>query len=248
MESFESHQASSSEMRAFTWLVLLVQLLGLSGVIMVAVWMGHFRGGFAWQSNPDLEFNYHPLFMVIGMIFLYGDAILAYRVFRNDNKLYIKILHACLHVSALIFASVGLKAVFDSHNLAKDPKPNLYSLHSWLGLTTVILFSSQWVIGFVSFLWPKVGMGLRRRLMPYHVFFGVAILCFACATCLMGITEKAIWSMPKDYSKKPAEGILANCLGLILVAVVTLIVYLVSRFEYKRPPSPEEEHLQISDE
>lgn len=34
--------------------------------------MGQFRGGIAWQSL--LEFNVHPLCMIIGMVFLQGDG------------------------------------------------------------------------------------------------------------------------------------------------------------------------------
>ncbi|KAI8774587.1 cytochrome b561, partial [Biomphalaria glabrata] len=244
---FDSNATTAADMKYFNMLVLIVQVFGVASVVITAVWMGHFRGGFAWQSDPSHEFNYHPLFMIIGMVFLYADAILAYRVFRNDRKIYIKILHAVMHVFALIFAAVGLKAVFDSHNLSTGgPIPNLYSLHSWLGLFVVVCFGLQWSLGFISFLWPKLSMGIRTLYMPYHTFWGVVLLVLATATALMGITEKAIFH--KDdihYSALSTEAVLINCLGVLLVLFTGFVVYLVTKPEYKRQPSPEEDHVPL---
>ena len=72
---------------------------------------------------------------------------------------------------------------------------SFHSLHSWMGITTVILFLMQWVCGLVTFLFPGLASHLRASYMPAHVFFGLLIFVFACATALLGITEKAIFSM-----------------------------------------------------
>ncbi len=74
MDKYENMGVEQQSLRFFTGWVLLAQVFGLVAVILTAVWMGHYREGFAWQSNPAKEFNYHPLFMVIGMIFLYGNG------------------------------------------------------------------------------------------------------------------------------------------------------------------------------
>jgi len=82
------------------------------------------------------------------------------------KKLYVKILHACLLALSLIFASVGLKGVFDSHNKANPPLDNLYSLHGWTGITAVVLFGLQWVCGFTAFLFPTLSEAIRKAYMP----------------------------------------------------------------------------------
>jgi cytochrome b-561 len=132
-----------------------------------------------------------------------AQAILLYRVFRNSEKIYVKLAHALVHVLALLFAAIALKAVFDSHNLASPPIPNLYSLHSWFGLAAVILFIAQWVLGFTSFLYPKMNERIRRAYLPAHRLWGVVIFVMICATALMGITEKAIFSVKYVHRQPP---------------------------------------------
>lgn len=227
----------------------LSQLLGVSCIALVWVWMGQYAGGFAWQSNPKLQFNYHPVFMVIGLIFLYGDAILVYRVLRASAKLKLKLVHGALHTLAFIFMVIALKAVFDSHNLPAKPFPNLYSLHSWLGLTTSILFSLQFFFGFTAFLVPGVARSLRSRYLPIHVFFGVAIFGMAIASCLTGMTEKLMFfgqEPGNPYSSRKEPSNIANCLGLCVVAFGLVVAYLVTRPQYKRRPLPEEAALDLT--
>lgn len=241
----DMHIESRRDAYVFSVGFTAAQLLGILCIALVATWTGSYLGGFAWQSDPKRQFNYHPLFMIIGMIFFYGDAIMVYRVLRNERKKILKLVHAGLQALAFIFTVVALKAVFDSHNLNNPPIPNLYSLHSWLGLSTVILFSLQFVCGFVAFLFPGLVQIWRTRYLPLHVFFGLAIFVMAIATSLMGITEKLLWKLNKTYPSLPAEGVIANLLGASLAVLGVLVVYLVASPQFRRQPLPEEDVLRL---
>merc|ERR1719283_728473 len=84
--------------------------------------------------------------MTFGLIFLYGNGALVYRVIppKNDShKLGLKIAHAFIMILAFIIMVIGLQAAFDSHNYATPPKPNMYTLHSWVGLVAALLFGIQ---------------------------------------------------------------------------------------------------------
>lgn len=52
--------------------VAVSQLLGLTLLAATGAWLGRYRGGVAWHSA--LQFNVHPLCMVLGMVFLQGDG------------------------------------------------------------------------------------------------------------------------------------------------------------------------------
>lgn len=83
--SFPAAAASSMESLAGTaptprpaalpYYVAFSQLLGLTVVATTGAWLGLYRGGIAWESA--LQFNVHPLCMIIGLIFLQGDGELA---------------------------------------------------------------------------------------------------------------------------------------------------------------------------
>ena len=102
-------------------------------------------------------------------------------------------MHAVLNGSALVLALFGSWAAFHFHN--KSGIPNLYSLHSWIGVMTNSLFVGQFAMGFISFLFPGIAPNYRRLILPYHVQLGLTIFVMAGATALLGITEKAIFTL-----------------------------------------------------
>ena len=240
---------------ANTWkkpLLGATELIGLVVVILMGVWTGHFRNGFAWQDDPAHEFNWHPLLMTIGLIFLLGNNILVFRIFTSWKHNTLKLIHSGTHVGVFVFFVVALQAVFDSHNLnttideitnstIPKPIPNMYSLHSWMGIITVLLFAMQWMAGFILFLLPEgihippkinqFSLQYKAFYMSIHLVFGILIFVLACTTALLGITEKMIFG--KEYSEMNPEGMMVNAMGIFIILFGFLVVYLVTNYEYK---------------
>merc|ERR1711990_556363 len=217
---------------------LSVSLIGLTLVITTIAWVGQFKGGVSFsQTEKGIDFNWHPILMTVSLIFLYGNGALIYRVIppRNEShKLKLKLGHAGTMLLAFILMVIGLQAAFDSHNLAQPPKPNMYTLHSWVGLLAAVLFGCQWTLGFLAFLFPKFSGDIRALLLPFHQYFGSSILVLAAAAALMGHLEKAIWSN-KEYSRKNAEAVLVNVTGLLIILFVMGVTFLLSTFKKESP-------------
>merc|ERR1712062_344965 len=197
---------------------LAVSLIGVTFVITTIVWAAVFKNGIKFSTTElGIDFNWHPILMTISLLFLYGNGALIYRVIpaKNDGrKLKLKIGHALTMMAAFALMVIGLQAAFDSHNLARDkenkpaPKPNMYTLHSWVGILAATLFGCQWLLGFLAVL--------------------------AAAAALLGHLEKSIWSN-KEYSKYNPEAVLVNITGILIVLFVMGVTSILSKFSTEHP-------------
>jgi hypothetical protein len=61
----------------FGLLLGLAQLLLHGALGLVLFWVVYYRGGFGWRETPQLEFNYHPVLMIAGFIYLVGNGELS---------------------------------------------------------------------------------------------------------------------------------------------------------------------------
>ncbi|PIK50525.1 putative cytochrome b ascorbate-dependent protein 3 [Apostichopus japonicus] len=88
-------------------------------------------GGYAWDGS-EKQFNLHPILMVAGFLFFYGNSVLLYKIGAgiSVSKFKIKMAHFLLHLLAFVCAVVGLVAVFQYHNA--QGFGNARSLHSWM--------------------------------------------------------------------------------------------------------------------
>ena len=54
-------------------LVIVAELSGLSAIVLLGVWLGHFTyGGMSWTSMGKL--NIHAFVMPLGMVFIFGTG------------------------------------------------------------------------------------------------------------------------------------------------------------------------------
>eukprot|EP00112_Aurelia_sp_Birch-Aquarium-sp1_P007020 Seg17666.1 transcript_id=Seg17666.1/GoldUCD/mRNA.D3Y31 product="Cytochrome b ascorbate-dependent protein 3" protein_id=Seg17666.1/GoldUCD/D3Y31 len=75
MGSTADESIDDDDAAAFNFYVLagIAEILGIICLVLVGIWMSHYRGGFAWDSSGK-KFNFHPVFMIFGLVFLYGNG------------------------------------------------------------------------------------------------------------------------------------------------------------------------------
>lgn len=225
-----------SQDNLFLICLLFVELLGVILVILATCWMLQIGGlGFA----DKLIFNFHPILMTLGMIFLNANGILIYRSTRTLGYQAQKRLHFALQTAMISTSWLGFLAAYLSH--AWLSIPHFYSLHSWLGLAALTGVTISLVSSYLTFLYPKANPIYRRLSLPFHVFGGIANIALSAGIAVAGITEKAIFSLNKadakpeeTYAYLPSVAILLNVFGVILVIFTILVVWMVTKPEFKR--------------
>ncbi|KAF3432062.1 hypothetical protein FNV43_RR26801 [Rhamnella rubrinervis] len=192
-------------------LTIAAHLFGILSIILLLVWLLHYRGGIEYDSdNPDRVFNVHPFLMVFGFIFFAGEAIMAYKTV-SGQRIVQKYIHMLFHLTALVLGVIGICAVFKFHDMRN--LADMYSLHSWIGIGTFCLYCLQWLFGFVLFLVPGASERTKRRMLPWHMFWGRLLLFMAICAALTGLMEKSSF-LQLQYHR---ENRLMNFLGLSIL-------------------------------
>ncbi|CAI8605390.1 unnamed protein product [Vicia faba] len=187
----------------------LAHLFGIVSIILLLVWLLHYREGIDYDSEDGFRvFNVHPLMMFLGFIFLVGEGVMAFQTVPKQRPVP-KFVHMTLHLIAIVLGIVGLCAVFKFHNMRNIA--DVYSLHSWIGIGTFCLFGLQWLFGFVTFLFPGAQGSTRARVLPWHRAGGRVLLFMAICAAETGLMEKCGFLNLKPYER---ETNLVNFLGL----------------------------------
>ncbi|XP_051144973.1 probable transmembrane ascorbate ferrireductase 3 [Andrographis paniculata] len=197
--------------RPASGVTVLAHLFGIIAIILLLVWLLHYREGIDLDSdNAYRVFNVHPFLMFFGFIFMAGQAMMAYKTVGAERQVK-KLVHMFFHLVAMVLGIVGLHAAFKFHDQAGVT--NLYSLHSWIGIGTFSLFCLQWLFGLVVFLFPGAPSETKARVHPWHISAGRALLFMAICAALTGLMEKVTYLRLQHHH----EARVINFLGLAIL-------------------------------
>ncbi|KAJ8760990.1 hypothetical protein K2173_022028 [Erythroxylum novogranatense] len=192
-------------------LTIVAHLLGILTIILMLVWLLHYRGGIEYDSdNVDRVFNVHPFLMFCGFIFFAGEAMMAYKTVLS-TRIIQKSVHMILHLIAICLGIVGICAVFKFHDMVNSE--DVYSLHSWIGLTTFCLYGLQWLFGLLTFMNPQTSQPTRATMLPWHICGGRALMYMAVCAALTGLMEKFTFQNLHGHN----ESRLINFIGLSIL-------------------------------
>jgi cytochrome b-561 len=74
------------------------------------------------------------------ILIYFAAAIMAYKTLPWSHDVN-KVIHLALHAIAIVLGAFGIYCAFKYHN--ESGIANLYSLHSWLGIGTIVLYTIQ---------------------------------------------------------------------------------------------------------
>lgn len=230
---------------------VLTVLPMLAVLLWTLVTMGKWKGvGLSAPESPDPSvspetnaersvelwkfFNLHPICMTLAFSCLFGEALLVFRFLPASWRAR-KLVHASLQLGAAVFASIGIGVVVTFKT--QYHQEHLYSVHSWLGLTTYTLFMLQFTVGAVFLLRPRWFVSFFpahesyvRTVLPWHIVAGQSIYFLAIISLVSGVQGREILlelqvSTPA-LDLYGARFIFGN-IAAILMAVVAYAVFVI---------------------
>ncbi|RHY93228.1 hypothetical protein DYB35_005028 [Aphanomyces astaci] len=147
------------------------------------------QAGFSWGYKSDLVFNWHPVLMSFGFLFCSSQGMFLLHAQRVDSIVPLailvfvtkpfahitnKLIHVACHSVSILSVTIGTIAIFRYHN--EHGFHNLRSVHSWVGLTTLIAFGAQYMFGYVVYYFPGAAVPFRKQSMPFHIGVGLGVM------------------------------------------------------------------------
>ncbi|XP_016490353.2 putative transmembrane ascorbate ferrireductase 3 [Nicotiana tabacum] len=193
-------------------ITIFAHLFGLLALILMLVWLLHYREGVnLFSYYPNQIFNVHPLLMFLGMIFLSGQALMAYKTVKADRKVQ-KAAHFLLHLAAICLGIVGIHAAFKYHD--RRNLRDMYSFHSWIGIAIICLYILQWLVGLCMYMLPYTRKETRAVNLPWHISGGRAIFYMTICAALTGLMQKITLMQLQLFS---GESLLINFLAIFIL-------------------------------
>lgn len=174
--------------------LLLAHVLAIVLLILTGQWVSQL-GGLSWEKGQaKLIFNWHPLLMILAFCFMTISSLsFRYRHFHLSRSTS-KLLHGVGWAIGAGCMAVGLVAVFFSHNdRISGFIANMYSLHSWVGMTVLSMYVMQFLVGVSAFVLPDafgISEVSKAKIVQVHSFFGPILYLSVMLTILLGIQEK----------------------------------------------------------
>ena len=164
--------------------------------------------GFVWgqTDNPDtlpLPAGYlggfsdpgtlHAVLMIFAFGFCQAVALMSYRALSYFSHRIRKIIHGGFHALTVACVVTALVFIVQDHN--NNGEGHLASLHSWLGVLLLAVFSQNFTLGFLSFALPKDGSPSRLKwaasYLPSHRFLGLVTSFLGALVMCTGILQEA---------------------------------------------------------
>ncbi|KAK9118439.1 hypothetical protein Scep_016532 [Stephania cephalantha] len=231
-----SRRSSSNSVKPVLPLLVFARASALVVAALVLTWTLSFKTSFTPHSSTHQDLIYaalHPVFMVIGFIVVSGEAILVHRWWPGESRNVKKLVHLSMQGLALGCGGLGIWTKFHGN---EGIVANFYSLHSWMGLICVALFSAQWLMGFFTFWHRPEVRTMRIRMLPWHIFLGLFTYCLAIATAETGLVEKLTFLQLKGkVLKRSPETMVVNGLGIALVLLSAIVVLAAVSPKQKTP-------------
>lgn len=217
--------------------------LSLIALIVTYTYWAQRNNGTGWLGSISNKCTVHAVLMITGFGFTYTQAIVSYRLFTAIvGHEAAKILHGFWNTSTIILAITAIVKIVSFHN--EENWGHLTTMHSWLAIFLLAIYSQNWVFGIIHFIFP-VSIEWKKRYLPSHRFFGIVGILLAAVVMETGIAQKnwiddsfgCIYSFsgdfPSKYKEDPATGynlIHKGCrasfgIGILLIFNAAFAVY-----------------------